>query len=447
MMRLFFLLVLGAFETTAVSLPLLAFTSLRVPWPLLAFTLALGWLAEWIASALPARRRLVLASGACLAALWLPAWQPAGLGPALLNLVTPGSGFLASYSLLLIGLFLFWRGTHLLEHDSAAVETLFQRAAAAGVISLVLGTLLGTGAPAGSAELLIQIVALGGLGLAALALAHVQEAAAGPDGPGWRWLATLLAAVALVLTLATFVASLAGGSQALNLLQGLLAMLLLPFALLGSLIAWLVLSVIGGPLTRLMLALQAALARLQLRDPPTAQAETPDLSQGAALESIQRLAEGATFLMALIPLVILVLVILFLQRRRGRARRTDEERESLGLREGLGRDLHDLFARLRKPFRRTPQGLHAALAALRSNDPATRIRRAYLRLLLRLEATGYPRPPARTPAEFSATAATSLDPGQVITLTTAYEHARYNPAGATLAEAEAAEAALPASQE
>jgi hypothetical protein len=72
-----------------------------------------------------------------------------------------------------------------------------------------------------------------------------------------------------------------------------------------------------------------------------------------------------------------------------------------------------------------------------------RVRRAYVGLLILLEGRERPRPPAQTPAEFAPAAATALgDPEPVATLTAAYERARYSPAGAAPADADAADFAL-----
>jgi hypothetical protein len=162
-----------------------------------------------------------------------------------------------------------------------------------------------------------------------------------------------------------------------------------------------------------------------------------------ALTAIGRLADGATFLLALIPIAILMLAILLMRQRRRPKAGADEERETLGVLSSLGDDLRGLLRQLRNPFARPLEGLRAALAALVGEDATTRARRAYVRLLLLLEAREQRRPPPQTPAEFAPTAASAAGaPEAVERLTAAYERARYNPAGASPADAEAAEAAL-----
>ncbi|GAB4446769.1 MAG: DUF4129 domain-containing protein [Chloroflexi bacterium OHK40] len=442
MTRLLFFVVLAALEATAVSLPLTALIPAAPPWLLLFGVVALGWLADQVALRLPARfERPVLLGGALAAATTLIG-ATLGLGPgrALVALL-PGSGHtFQAYLTLLLALYLFWRGTRLTTHESDAVQALFGRATAAAVIALMIGALAGTATSA----VLGHAVALVALGLLGLALAHAQETAGGRlNSLNWRWLLTLLAAIGLVVALAILVTSLLGGGEAMAAAQTLLRVALLPFALVGGLIAYLLITFVAEPLT---LALRAILAALRGVQPPPTDPVTQEQGAAgldAATDVIVRLANSATFLLALIPITILVLAILLLRRRARPRPRPDEERESLGLLSSLTGDLRDLLASLRNPFARPPEGLRAALAALRGDDPATRARRAYVRLLLLLEKRDRHRPAAATPGEFRAAAAEATGhPEAVAHLTTAYERARYNPTGATPADADAAEAAL-----
>lgn len=449
-MRLLFTLVVAALEATVVGLPLIALTTLGPPWPLLLLAVALGWLADQAARRGPrGRERPVLLTGAVAGGLLLPAARLGGPGAALGALLPGGPAFVAAYALLLLGLYLFWRGTRLDTRDSGAVGDLFGRGAAVGVAALILGALAGTGSPAGSPAVLAHIAGLVALGLLALALAHAQDAAGGRlAGLSWRWLATLLAAVAAVVAVATLGTSLVGGGAGAEAARTLISLALLPFALVGAALAWVFLTFLAEPLTAIIRAILARLQLLQLPEaPPPEQAEGAPGQADGALAMIERMAEGATFLMALIPVVILVAAILLLRRRRGARPAGDEERESLGMLTSLGADLRDLLGRLRNPFERRLEGLRAALAALRGDDPSTRARRAYVGLLLLLEGRGRPRPPALTPAEFTPAAAEAAgDPGPVGTLTGAYERARYSPGGASPADADGAEEALRALQ-
>lgn len=444
MTRLLFALLLVALETTAVSLPLTAVAAGAPPWPLLAGATLLGWLADQAALRLQARfERPALLAGALLAtALVIGGELGVGL-PGAFGALVPGSPrVLHAYALLLLALLLFWRGTRVDTRDSAAVGALFTRGAAAGVAGLLVGAIFATGQPAGSPAVLGQIVALVGLGLLALAVSHAQEAAGGRlGGLDRRWLLTLLAAVGAVLALALGAAALLGQGEATAAIQGLLRLILLPFALVGGAIVWLILALFAGPLRALIAAL---LARLRGLEPlPVADNAFGDQQGQAAFETITRIANGATFLLALIPIAILVAAILVMRRRARPRTEPDEERESLGALTSLAGDLRELLAGQRNPFARRPEGLRAALTALDGDDPTTRARRAYVRLLLLLEGRERVRPPARTPAEFAPEAAAALEADEpVARLTAAYERARYDLEGATPALADDAEAAL-----
>jgi hypothetical protein len=444
MARLLFALLLVALETTAVSLPLTALAAGTPPWPLLAGATLLGLLADQAALRLQARlERPTLLAGALLAAA-LVIGGGLGLGPlgALGALIPGGPAVAQAYALLLLALLLFWRGTRVDTRDSAGVGALFTRGAAASVAGLLVGAIFGTGRPPGSPAILGQIVALVGLGLLALAVSHAQEAAGGRlGGLDRRWLLTLLAAVGVVLAVALGAAGLLGQSEATAAIQGLLRLILLPFALVGGAIVWLILALFAEPLRALIAAL---LARLRGLEPPPVPDNAFGEQQGQAVfETITRIANGATFLLALIPIAILVAAILIMRRRARPRPETDEERESLGALASLAGDLRELLAGLRNPFARRLAGLRAALAALEGHDPTTRARRAYVRLLLLLEGREHVRPPARTPAEFAPEAAAALDAAEpVARLTAAYERARYDPTGASPAMADDAEAAL-----
>jgi hypothetical protein len=441
MIRLLFILVLAALEATVVSLPLTALTTGAPPWPLLFAAVALGWLADRVAVRLPERfERAALLGGALVAAEVLVGGAM-GLGPlAALAELFGGARALQAYVLLLLALYLYWRGTRIDTGDGAAVGALFGRGAVVAVAAMVLGSIAGTGLPLGSTPVVAQIMALTALGLLALAMAHAQEVGGGLKGLGWRWLLTLLASIGGVLALATLAVGLLGGGDAMAAAQGLLRAAMLPFALIGALLVFLVATFLAEPLIRL---LQAILAALQGIEPPSTDVAVGERQLNAeAIETIVRVANGATLLLALIPVVVLLLAVLILRRRARAAAQNDEERESLDLAASLAGDLRDLLAGLRNPFARRLTGLRAALAALTGDDPSTRARRAYVRLLLLLEGRERRRLPAQTPAEFAPAAAAATEAEPVAQLTAAYEQARYNPAGASPADAAAAEAAL-----
>jgi hypothetical protein len=144
---------------------------------------------------------------------------------------------------------------------------------------------------------------------------------------------------------------------------------------------------------------------------------------------------------ALLPILLILGLLLLARRRALRQASAGEERESLWSWQSVAADLRDLLASRRR--RPSAGGLRAALAALRGADPASRVRRSYIRLLLLGEAHKRPRPAPQTPHEY-APAAGELLPAAiqpVDTLTGAYERARYNPNGVTSADADAAERA------
>jgi hypothetical protein len=445
MIRLLFFLVVAALETTAVSLPFTALTTANLPWMLIFATVACGWLADQISVRLPERYdRPALAVGGLVASS-LFVGGALGVNPlvALLALFPGGAdGFLA-YIYLILALFLFWRGTRLDTRDSGAISNFFSRSAAIAVACLLLGALFGTGAPLGSMPVLAHVVGFISLGLLALALVHAQEVSGGSlRGLSWRWLLTLVGAVALVVVIATVATGVLGGSEAMAAAQGLLRIIMLPIAFVGAVLAWLVITFIAEPLA---LAIQAILARLQELGMPVQPETPPQEPRGAAeaIERIEAMANGATFLLALIPIVIMAIAILLMRQRVRNRPKDDEERESLGLLNNLGDDLRELLQKLRNPFARPLEGLQAALASLVGEDASTRARRAYVRLLLLLEGREQRRPSTQTPAEFApAAAAAASAPEAVERLTAAYERARYNPGGASAADAADAEAAL-----
>jgi hypothetical protein len=145
--------------------------------------------------------------------------------------------------------------------------------------------------------------------------------------------------------------------------------------------------------------------------------------------------------LALLPVLIIVGLYLLVRQRARRAPSRDEERESLWSWSGLVSDLRDLFAGLRRPVQ--DEGLRAALARLHGDDPVSRIRRSYIRLLLAGEAHAQPRTAPQTPREYAPAVGAMLPSAAqpIATLTDAYERARYNPSATSDADADTAERA------
>ncbi|NCC34033.1 MAG: DUF4129 domain-containing protein, partial [Chloroflexia bacterium] len=345
--------------------------------------------------------------------------------------------------LLLVGLVLFWRGMQLDHRDGNAAGVLFGRGAALAVASLLLGTLMGTGRPLNALVMLIHIVAFGATGLLALALTHAQTTNDGERSLNWRWLATMLGSVATVLGLAILGVGLIGGDELLGAVEFGLRIVVLPFALIGGILVWLVLTIFGEPLRWLLKRVLDALDGFNLRPVPPPEAGQPGGEVLAPVPSISALVEGASLLLAVIPLILLIIAIMLWRRRASTSTEMNEEHESLGVLQSLGEDLRSLLSRLRKPFGAHRTGLRAALAGLKSDDATTRTRRAYVQMLLHLEAKGVVRQDDQTPTEFAQTAGPhSPSKPTLTTLTQLYEQARYHPEGVGYNEAEQAEQSL-----
>jgi hypothetical protein len=146
-------------------------------------------------------------------------------------------------------------------------------------------------------------------------------------------------------------------------------------------------------------------------------------------------------LFGLLPVFIILALILLSRRRRRRVTDRDEERESLWSWRSAADDLRNLFARRKTEI---DQGLRGALATLRGNDPISRVRRSYVRLLLIGERRDQPRTLAQTPHEYEPSAAALIPRAQhaIAALTRIYERARYHPNATTTADAARAEQAL-----
>ncbi len=434
-----------AFEATLTALPLLALTGLALPWLGMAVAVGLGWLADGMRT--PYRRGALMLAP-LVAAIEL-GWFAFGLDPWQLVLTLlpgqPQSGLV--YLTVLTAFFLVWRGAGLTTYDSVTLITLFNRGSLVAGGSLFLVPLFRAGSPPPTDLLLGYVAVLVGSGLGALALTHALETVtAQRQMVDVRWMMLLGAVIGGVLTIGAVLVALFSGEAALAGMLTALQVVLLPFALIGSLIVYLLVETLGGVVRALLGLLGQSLAQINLLPEPPPTQESVTVSDGA-VETVIAIAQQATLILALIPLVAL-LVLLLLWQRRVRRLATDEERQSLDVGQSLLSDLRDLLGKLRSPFQRRLTGLHAALAALRGLDPSTRVRRAYVQVLLALEARGWRRRTAQTPAEWCETVAPLLpDPAPMVTMTAAYERARYHPAGATPADAEAAEQAARALQE
>jgi hypothetical protein len=445
--RLVYILCLAIVEATPAAL-LLMLTGATGAWGLLVFVVLVGALADWLAAGwLPVeRQRPALLAAGLLLAVWsikvavgagvglLSGWETA-LG-ALFSLAGPTSTI--AYLTLLMTLYAFRRGTQLLDHDSISLRRLFAR----GSVSLLM--ILGIAALSSlrpndirltlTTMMLLTFFAVGLLAIALAAASEEHDTRLSRFG--WRGLLTLVGAIGLVLVLGLLFAAVFGedAAQAVRtIIQGLAfiaALIILPFLLiLEGLFRWIASLInLGG--------LEQMLARLQ---------QQQRQQQAMAVEPLDIfppwIATALQIFLGLLPVLIVIALYLLARRRARQEPNRDEERESLWSWSDLRADLRDLLAGLRRT--RAEEGLRAALACLRGDDPVSRIRRSYIRLLLAGEARERPRAAPQTPREYVPDAGTALPSAArpIAELTAVYERARYHPTSATLADADAAEQA------
>ncbi len=356
---------------------------------------------------------------------------------ALFSLRSTSAGL--AYLAVLIALYVFRRGTRLLDHDSISLRSFFARAVFALLAVLgfaALGTLSQNEARATLTT--VMLLTFFAVGLLAIALAAAaEEHDTDLRRMGWRGLMTLGGAIGLVLVLGLLFAALFGQDAAQSVRAILRALLLILLLILSPVL--LLLAAIFERIAALI-NLQELLRTLQ---------QQQIIQQGQQQQNATELLgvfppwvqDVLQVFFALLPVLVIVLLYLLMRRRARRTPNRDEERESLWSWDGLATDLRDLFAGLRRP--RQAEGLRAALARLRGSDPASRIRRSYIRLLLAGEAQQHPRLAPQTPQEYTheAGAAFPAATGPIARLTAAYERARYHPDAATSADADVAERA------
>lgn len=445
--RIVYVITLAVVEATPAALPLMLAGG-QAAWPLMLVMVLAGALADWFVAGWLAesRQRWALLGIGAIAALWLVKAQ-IGLGvgllagwggalSALFSLSDENAGL--AYWAALLGLYGFWRGTRVLTHDTVSLRQLFSRSVFGLVVVLGLTAMgLFAGAAGRISATTVMLLVYFAASLLAIALATAAEE---HDHElrhlGWRGMATLLTAIGAVLLLGLFVASLLGEQVAEGIsaiIQGVLLLLLLilsPFAML-------ILSALEWLLRQLNWT--AAWERVEQQQVLGQQEQAVRVTEtlGMFPPWVQNTLQ---VLFALLPVLLVVLLIVLIRRRARREPSPDEERESLWSWSGFMGDLGDMLSGLR---RAAPEGgLRAALARLGGADPATRIRRAYVRLLLAAESK-QPRADAQTPREYEADAAAVFPGAQqpIARLTRAYEQARYHPEAAQPADADAAEQA------
>jgi hypothetical protein len=445
--RLIYILCLGIVEATPAAIPLVLIGA-QSAWELLIFVVLVGALADWLAAGwLPVERQrlALLAAGLPIAAWSIKVALGAGAGllsgwgtafGALFSLAGPNST--KAYLTLLIVLYSFRRGTQLLDHDSISLRRLFARASVAMLV--VLGIAALSSLRANDVRLTLttmMLLTFFAAGLLAIALAAAsEEHDTQLSRLGWRGLLTLAGSIGLVLVLGLLFAAVFGQETALvvrALAQAVLfvaALIILPFLLLLEvLIRWLSSLINMGGLEQMLARLQQ-----QQRQQQALAAEPLNIFPPWVAATLQ-------VFFALLPVLIIIALYLLIRRRARREPDRDEERESVWSWSGLRADLLDLLAGLRRA--RTEEGLRAALAHLRGDDPVSRIRRSYIRLLLAGEAREHPRAAPQTPREYIPDAGAMLPSAArpIAELTEIYERARYHPTSATPAQADTAEQA------
>lgn len=349
---------------------------------------------------------------------------------------------LSLFSLLMVCLWCWWRGMSLVDADHGHVLAVLQR----GVLLLVLLTILVTplspvnlGAPPWSQRLAIEALVIAGLGLIGLSLARIiDESESGQIGGLGYWLRSSLLTSLGVLLVGTLLLSLVSDAATLairsvvGVIVGVLGLLLLPLVYLIAEVGQWLLTLLNPPGGEVG-ALPSPLASAE----PAA-----GMSSAFQAQVIQTLQLIVTVLLYLLPLVLLIILVITMQRRRNQRLLADGVlHESLWSWQRLGGDLLDLLKGLRLPTR--AQGLRDALARLRPDDPAQRIRRRYIELLLLGEGADRPRQPQQTPLEYAPVVG-SLTPSasnDLQVLTDAYDKARYAPNTVTPADADTADAA------
>lgn len=375
-------------------------------------------------------------------------WSPLSGWSMIWPFASPSSpDTLSLFSLLMACLWCWWRGMALVDADHAHVLTVLQR----GVFTLVIIALLITplspvnlGAPPWGQRLATEALLIAVLGLTGLSLARIiDESESGQTGGIKYWLrSSLLTSLGVLLT-GTLLLSLVSDAATLvvrsvvGTIVVVLAILITPlFYLIGRFGQWL-LTLIDPP----------SGDQLVLPSPLPSVEPSTGASGGFQEQLIQTLQFIVTLMLYLLPLIMLIILIITMQRRRNQRLLADGVmHESLWSWRRAGDDLLNLLKGLRLPAR--AQGLRDALARLRPDDPAERIRRRYIELLLLGEDADRPRQPQQTPLEYAPVVG-PLTPGasgELQALTDVYDKARYAPNTVTPADADTADAAWTAIQ-
>jgi hypothetical protein len=443
---------LGVLEATPAAILLAFWGAPGALLPMIVVVLGMAAVDVLAQRLLPAeRQRAALAAGALLLSLWAAkalvsgAAGPAGGWGVLAEAFFGSDADLRGWVLLVltIALYAAWRGSRLTLYENEGLRELFGRVMASTLVVVLLGSWTASSDDALRPEMGVvtgELVLGFATGLAAVALARRGDLGQADRPLGWRSLMSVMAAIGVILLLSLGLGALLGGDVAEILLQALgLVLSAVAFVLLPLL--FLLLSAMAWILERLHVERAMGVLQQLARMLGQARLEPPKFltDATAAMPWLGPLLDWAG---RLLPAVLLLAAIYAMLRRRGRARQADEEeRVSLFSWSMLADDLLGLLSGLR---RRPATGLQAALARITGADPASRIRRAYIRMLIAAEARKLPRGEPQTAREYMPTAQAAFPgaPGPLGTLTRTYEQARYDPSGATDDDAAAAEQAL-----
>lgn len=261
--------------------------------------------------------------------------------------------------------------------------------------------------------------------LFAIALARMEESAA-PVPLGPRWVATLLAAVALVLFLGL------GAVQILTL--DLVSVVVQLIAIPASLIVGAIFFILIVPFSFIADWLVQALQPFMNGVANLGQMLQGLMPQGA-LDSMQKVQQQSTLMEQLAPIlrgltVVAVLVGVGYLLARGLNRRMLEIEELTYTREAIGADEEDRAAKERQRRKK------AAPRKGRAHISAETIRRIYAALVARAGEAGLPRRPAETPYEFMPRLVHAFpeEAERIQTITEAYIAVHYGEAPADSAQ-------------
>jgi hypothetical protein len=381
-------------------------------------------------------------------ALWLAKGQiGGGYGLGNWNTLTDLFAFSGraglAYVAMLTALYAFWRGLRVTEHDGVSLRNLFGRTCAVIIVMIGFAALGGALNTPILGPATLEVLGYFAVGLITIALASSAD-----DNDSqmrrldWRGLLTLVGAVALIIALGLMLAALFGEEASLALqsiwrgVALVIVLILSPLLILiGVFLTWLLDAVNIDEAARLLQQRQMELSR---------QMQQLEGSELATLPPWLSILLRVFF--GMLPFLIVFALILLTRRRRRHVTDRDEERESLWSWRSAADDLRNLFARRKTEI---DQGLRGALATLRGDDPSSRVRRSYIRLLLIGERRSQPRALAQTPHEYEPAVTTLVPRAQqaIAALTRLYERARYHPNATTPADADRAEQALQAIQE